>query len=148
MQKIEFSRAELFQINFIRKAVPAPARYEQLAEECTELAQAALKVARHIRGENPTPKDPAQIFCDFLEEVSDVILCLDCVNMNPDLLSMERKLNRWYKRICEKQQEELKKENESSVTTDKEKCGSCTGDCKHRAGSSNNVGNFDLQERS
>lgn len=33
-----------------------PALLEQLAEECSELAQAALKLARLERGENPTPK--------------------------------------------------------------------------------------------
>ena len=31
------------------------AMLEQLAEECTELAKAALKMARIIRKENPTP---------------------------------------------------------------------------------------------
>lgn len=31
------------------------AMLEQLAEECTELAKAALKMARIIRNENPTP---------------------------------------------------------------------------------------------
>ena len=33
-----------------------PALLEQLAEECGELTQAALKLARLRRGENPTPK--------------------------------------------------------------------------------------------
>jgi hypothetical protein len=32
-----------------------PATLEQLAEECAELSQAALKLARLHRGENPTP---------------------------------------------------------------------------------------------
>lgn len=32
-----------------------PAMLEQLAEECMELGKAALKKARVIRGENPTP---------------------------------------------------------------------------------------------
>ncbi len=32
-----------------------PAVYEQLAEECSELAKAALKMARILRNENPTP---------------------------------------------------------------------------------------------
>lgn len=31
---------------------------EQLAEESAELAQAALKMARKLRNENPTPKNP------------------------------------------------------------------------------------------
>lgn len=32
-----------------------PAMHEQLAEEATELAKEALKMARILRGENPTP---------------------------------------------------------------------------------------------
>lgn len=32
---------------------------EQLAEEASELSQAALKLARKLRGVNPTPKDRA-----------------------------------------------------------------------------------------
>lgn len=146
MNKIEFSRAERFQIEYIRKTVSAAARYEQLAEECAELAQAALKVARYAREENPPRKDPAQIFCDLLEEVSDVILCLESVNVNPDLLTMERKLNRWYKGICEIQQGEFKKKNEDFTTENKKKCSSCTGTCKHERERISDVGNFDLQK--
>ena len=37
--------------------IGVPAMLEQLAEECSELAHASLKLARKIRGENPTPKD-------------------------------------------------------------------------------------------
>lgn len=35
--------------------IGVPAMLEQCAEECTELAQACLKLARKIRNENPTP---------------------------------------------------------------------------------------------
>lgn len=42
--------------NRILNKIGEPAVLEQLAEECTELAQSALKLARKIRGENPTPK--------------------------------------------------------------------------------------------
>lgn len=37
------------------------AALEQLAEESAELAQAALKMARKLRGENPTPKSRADV---------------------------------------------------------------------------------------
>ena len=40
----------------IVERIGEPAFLEQLAEECSELAQAALKTARKYRGENPTPK--------------------------------------------------------------------------------------------
>lgn len=35
--------------------IEEPAMYEQLAKECTELAKAALEMARIIRNKNPTP---------------------------------------------------------------------------------------------
>ena len=43
-------------IKQIRELVPEAVLYEQLAEECNELAQACLKKARKLRGENYTPK--------------------------------------------------------------------------------------------
>ena len=49
--------------------------YESMAEECVELAQAALKVARTLRGENPTPISTNEA-CDMVrEEFTDVINC-------------------------------------------------------------------------
>lgn len=42
-------------MNFIIDEIGEAACLEQLAEEAAELAQAALKMARIIRGENPTP---------------------------------------------------------------------------------------------
>ena len=42
-------------MNDIIDSIGLPAVLEQLAEECSELAQASLKYARLLRGENPTP---------------------------------------------------------------------------------------------
>lgn len=39
----------------ILDAIGEPAMYEMLAEEATELAHAAQKMARILRGEKPTP---------------------------------------------------------------------------------------------
>ena len=47
------------------RSLGEPALLEQLAEECSELAQAALKLARLERGENPTPK---AISCRSMEQ--------------------------------------------------------------------------------
>lgn len=41
----------------IIETIGEPALLEQLAEECSKLSQAALKLARKLRGENPTPKN-------------------------------------------------------------------------------------------
>ena len=57
------------------KYIPAPAMYESLAEECIELAQAAQKMARVIRGENPTPVTEEEADDMVREEFTDVISC-------------------------------------------------------------------------
>lgn len=53
------------------------AMLEQAAEECAELAQACLKAARYLRGENPTTKPADEIYKNLTEEMADVIICLD-----------------------------------------------------------------------
>ena len=58
-------------VDYIGKA----ALLEQTAEEASELSQACLKMARKIRGENPTPKDTNDILENLNEEIADVILC-------------------------------------------------------------------------
>lgn len=45
------------------------AMLEQLAEECTELAKAALKMARIIRKENPTPVTEKDAIANIRERV-------------------------------------------------------------------------------
>lgn len=51
------------------------AMLEQLAEECTELAKAALKMARIIRKENPTPVTEKEAIANIREEYTDVVQC-------------------------------------------------------------------------
>lgn len=52
---------------------------EGLAEEAAELAQAALKLARVIRGENPTPVTIEAARSRLTEETADVLLYLQVV---------------------------------------------------------------------
>lgn len=63
--------------NEILNKIGEAAVLEQLAEECTELAQSALKLARKIRGENPTPKSLEECKASLQEEAADVELCID-----------------------------------------------------------------------
>ena len=59
--------------NEILNKIGEAAVLEQLAEECTELAQSALKLARKIRGENPTPKSLEECKASLQEEAADVV---------------------------------------------------------------------------
>lgn len=53
-----------------------PAIFELLAEECSELAHSSLKMARVIRGENPTPMTASLAADRWLEEMADVYVTL------------------------------------------------------------------------
>lgn len=79
------------------------ATFEQTAEEATELAQAALKLARIIRGENPTPVTYEAAYENFVEEIADVKLCLAVLEERLGAFPTENvareKIKRWNKRI-------------------------------------------------
>ena len=82
----------------------------QLAEEASELAQAALKLRRALDGTNPTPKSVEECQKAFEEEYADVVNCiiaLDCM----DDAAFERiqkiqyeKEVRWLSRLKEKEE--------------------------------------------
>lgn len=79
------------------------AALEQLAEEATELAHAALKLARITRGENPTPVDRSNALDALIEELGDVRLCaavLGDLYGSLNTVDTERqKLERWKHRL-------------------------------------------------
>lgn len=56
----------------IQLIIGQPALLEGLAEEATELAHAALKAARILRGENPTPARYENAKIAVTEEYSDL----------------------------------------------------------------------------
>lgn len=66
--------------------IGVPALLEQLAEECCELAQASLKMARKLRDENPTPKSIEDIRDNLVEEIADVDVCLDRLEDETDIV--------------------------------------------------------------
>lgn len=72
---------------------------EQLAEECCELAQAALKKARIIRAENPTPKTMIEVEAAIKEELTDVALVCDILDIKPDNYMYNYKSRRWKGRL-------------------------------------------------
>lgn len=86
-------------------SIGEPALLEQLAEECSELAQAALKLARLERGENPTPKKQKECVKSLTEELADVELCIEVIEakhvFDPLIVRafFEGKRERWAQRI-------------------------------------------------
>lgn len=99
----------------IAKALGEPAVLELLAEECAELAQAALKMARWQRNENPTPKTWPECKLQLEEEMADVTLCSELLYksaqdtnvVDPDeiLVFVERKRVRLKERMAAEENE-------------------------------------------
>ena len=83
----------------IASRVGIEAMYEQLAEEASELAHAALKMARVLRGVNPTPVTLDAATAKVLEEYADVTLCARMLNLYASNIQMQEKLLRWRDRL-------------------------------------------------
>lgn len=81
----------------------------QLAEECSELAQAALKMRRVMDGANPTPVNSDEATLAITEEIADVILVLRVLGYHYETwyteLIQNQKLSRWVQRLDEKRKD-------------------------------------------
>lgn len=102
---------------YILGHIGTPAALEQFAEECCELGQACLKMARKLRGQNPTPKDMKWIEIDLKEEMADVQVCFSVLMYGNNIVSSEElsqifdsKMDRWVDRIREEEVRKEKKE--------------------------------------
>lgn len=76
-----------------------PCLYDQLAEEAMELAHAAIKMSRTLRGENPSPitTDHAEKMVN--EEYGDLMNVIGILGLyvNKDL--QREKMRRWIERL-------------------------------------------------
>lgn len=70
------TRTEQDYINFIKSKVSQEELLCQIAEEASELAQAALKLKRAREGTNPTPASAARAFINLCGEAGDVLNAL------------------------------------------------------------------------
>ena len=94
-------------IEYIRAATPETEVLVQLAEECAELAQAALKLRRALKPESsPTSCSVSEAIIQFHEEIADVLVCLRVTGsvggatLLPPIESIMRgKTERWAQRL-------------------------------------------------
>lgn len=75
--------------------------YDQLAEEAVELAHACQKMARKLRGENPTPVTEDFIRHSIHEEFTDVINTANYLGLAFDRDLAREKNRRWIERLNE-----------------------------------------------
>lgn len=89
----------------IIKQVGAPALFEGVAEEAVELAKAALKVARIMRKENPTPVTLDEAAREVVVEYSDLRVYLDILRILVDAEVYDDKKQRFIERLKEGSEE-------------------------------------------
>ena len=93
-------------MNTIKQKVPIMELLAGLAEEASELAQAALKLRRVIDpyNTNPTPVTEEEAMNRLYEEMADVKLYCSVLDVNVKFISetMQRKLNRWEERLSDR----------------------------------------------
>ena len=63
----------------IIEKIGIPAILENCSEECLELGHAGLKLARVLRGENPTPVSEEAAIAKVVEEAADVTLMIEAL---------------------------------------------------------------------
>ena len=99
-------------IDIVREMIPQDELLAQLAEECTELAHAVLKLRRTYSKSNPTPVKRREALNLVMEEIADVKLCLHACGFEKvtTLIECNRimgsKEDRWAERLKEVQIEQ------------------------------------------
>ena len=86
-------------IREIQSKLTEAAKYEQLAEECTELAKACLKKSRKLRNENYTPLTMDEIDSNIEEEWVDVRIAGNICSLYTNWNLWESKIKRWRDRL-------------------------------------------------
>lgn len=98
-------------LQFVIDCLPTEELLCQLAEEASELAQAALKLRRAYDGTNPTPVPKEDAIKALQEEVADVLNCLRALGMDSTAHQKiyweigARKTARWAQRLEESENE-------------------------------------------
>ena len=105
---IELSGNEVIENHqFVRDHISARGKFELLAEEASELSQAALKMVRILNQDEPGDVFPINQekydlnTCNenLQEEIADVLLCLGLIYKEIDLTRFESKISKMKYRI-------------------------------------------------
>ena len=94
----------------IIEKIGIPAILENVAEEDLELGHACLKLARVLRGENPTPVTEEAAIAKVVEEAADVLLMIEALKQagiisDSDVKDeVKYKKQRWAKRMDKMEQ--------------------------------------------
>ena len=92
----------------IREHIPVEELLAGLAEEASELSQAALKYRRALTGVNPTPVPMEDAYDRLLAEIADVQLYMSMLDIDWLIVDdiKDEKSERWVQRLEEWKSEE------------------------------------------
>lgn len=106
---------------YIKENLPTPELLAQLAEEATELAQAALKLRRVYDSTNPTPTTLVNALANLHEEIADVQLVLEVLELDDPRHQEHRadikkeKAARWTDRLQKNTRKQAKRHDPARV---------------------------------
>lgn len=97
-------------LRYIVDRLPLEVRLDQLGEDAAELAHAASKLSRVLRGVNPTPVTRDEAEENLRKEVGDVLTCIAAVTKPGDMaecliewnMEIGKNTARWRRRLEEK----------------------------------------------
>lgn len=89
----------------IKEELSLAARLEMIAEEASELSQAALKFARYYRGENPVCRTEKELTDAITEELSDLLVAVAATDYRPNWDIVAKKKQRWQERMAKREEE-------------------------------------------
>ena len=92
-------------MEFLRRVVPKKDAMVLLAEECGELAQAAIKYYRMDSESIPTPLSEDEIHDMLKEELTDILVTAAVAGVKQDGNLYDEKVSRWVRRINEEMRE-------------------------------------------
>lgn len=94
-------KPDVIDLQYIADCLPEEILLDQLVEECTELEQAASKVARLIRKVNPARTTMEEATANLKEKIADIWLTLKVLGLDDEVFkeeyqqAMARKARRW-----------------------------------------------------
>lgn len=110
------------------------AMLEQMAEEAAELAQAALKLARVLRAENPTPVTLEDAERELTAEFTDVQHCAGELKLETDWQQIGEKNRRFKRRMDEMELDRERKRIRAEIIEEAKEMGGCDGSDEYAKG--------------
>ena len=93
-----------YEDEYVKQHMTPADLWEQLAEELGEMQHHAIKAARVLRENNPTPCHLQDEMLECEKELGDVLNCVRLLELHYDETEMKLKMIRWWKRIKDSQE--------------------------------------------